>query len=279
MMKKTLSTFSCACFLLFVCLLGEAYAISLPGGLSIEKNLTVGGSASGSIVILNPGSKPETVRIYQTDYMFYADGKNEFGKPGSAPRSNASWITYSPNQLVVPAGGRAEVSYQISVPNDKDLRGTYWSVIMVEPVPESALEPPSPKKGQIAVGIQSVFRYAVQVITNIGDTGTRALEFADKKLEVKDGKTCLVLDVKNTGERWLVPEVYVDLFGKSGQLGRYPGGRHRIFPGCSVRYTVDLGTLKPGKYSALVIADCGEEKVFGARYTLEVGDAAKPRKP
>ncbi len=279
MMKKMLLSFSCAWFLLFLSFLGEACAISLPGGLTIEKTLTVGGSTSGSIVVLNPGSKPETVRIYQTDYLFYADGRNEFGKPGSNPRSNASWIAYSPSQITLPAGGRAEVSYQISAPNDKDLRGTYWSVIMFEPLAEGALTPPTPEKGKIKVGVQAVVRHAVQVVTHIGDTGTRVLEFADKKLEVKDGKTCLVLDVKNTGERWLVPEVYVDLFGQSGQLGRYSGGKLRIFPGCSVRYRVDLGALKPGKYNALVIADCGEDNVFGARYTLEVGDAAEPLKP
>lgn len=254
-----------------------SYALVVNSGLTVEKAVSPGDKAGG-VIILQGEDSAETVRIYQTDYLFYADGKNEFGKPGSVSRSNASWITYSPNQLVVPAGGRAEVPYQISVPNDKNLRGTYWSVIMIELVPKGALEVPGAKKGEVAVGIRIASRYAVQVITSIGDTGKKALEFVDKKLEAKGGKTCLVLDVKNTGEQWLVPEVYVDLFGKSGLLGRYPGGKLRIFPGCSVRYTVDLGTLKPGKYNAMVIADAGEEKVFGARYTLEVSDATKPQK-
>ncbi|MDI9391577.1 MAG: hypothetical protein QM402_09665 [Synergistota bacterium] len=254
-----------------------SYALIVNSGLTVEKVVSPS-DKTGGVITLRGEESDETVRVYQTDYMFYADGRNEFGKPGSVPRSNASWIAYSPNQITVPAGGRAEVSYQISVPNDKNLRGTYWSVIMVELVPKGALEVPSAKKGEVAVGIRIASRYAVQVITSIGDTGTRALEFADKRLEAKDGKTCLVLYVKNTGERWLVPEVYVDLFGQSGQLGRYPGGKLRIFPGCSVRYTVDLGALKRGKYSAMVIADAGEEKVFGARYTLEVSDAAKPQK-
>ena len=144
-------------------------------------------------------------------------------------------------------------------------------VLRVEPVPEGTIEPPGAKKEGVAVGLRIISRHAVQVITTIDDTGTRALEFADKKLEIKDGKTCLVLDVKNVGERWLVPALYVDLTDPSGRpLGRYEGGKLRIFPGCSVRYAVDLGPLKPGKYNALVIADCGEDKVFGARYVLEV---------
>lgn len=248
-----------------------SYALIVSSGLTVEKVVLPGDTVVG-VITLRGEESDETVRIYQTDYMFYADGRNEFGKPGSVPRSNASWIAYSPNQITVPAGGRAEVTYQISVPNDKDLRGTYWSVIMAELVPKGTLEVPSAKKGEVAVGIRIASRYAVQVITSIGDTGTRALEFADKRLEVKDGKTCLVLDVKNAGERWLVPEVYVDLADESGRpLGQYPGGRLRVFPGCSVRYIVGLGQLKAGKYNALVIAECGKgEKVLGARYTLEV---------
>jgi len=269
-MKKILLSFLCLCiYLLFS---GRAFAISLPGGLTIESNLTAGGKASGNIVILNDDAEPVTVRVYQTDYMFSADGRSEFSNPGSTPRSNASWITYSPNQISVPPNGSASVSYQVTVPNDPGLRGTYWSIIMIEPIPKASLEPPSTEKDKIAVGVQAIIRHAIQMITNIDDTGERALKFASKKLENRDGKVFLVLDVENTGERWLVPALYVDLADQGGNsFGRLEGGSLRIFPGCSVRYLVDLGPLKPGKYNALVIADCGEgEKVFGARYTLEV---------
>lgn len=247
-----------------------ADAITLPNGMTIEKTLSIGESVSGVIPILNPEKEPKTVRIYQTDYLFYADGRNEFGKPASTPRSNATWITYSPNQVVIPANGSAEVSYRISVPNDPSLKGTYWSVLMIEPLPVGALTPPPPQKGKIVLGMQTVIRHAVQIITNIDDTGTRALQFVSKTLISREGKTFFLLDVKNTGERWLVPEVDIDLYGPNGPMGRYPGGKLRIFPGCSVRYTIDLGPLKPGRYQALVIADAGEEKVFGARYLLEI---------
>lgn len=271
MMKRTPTQ-----LFLFIAILCEIFsplaanAITLPNGMTIEKTLSIGESVSGTIPILNPEKEPKTVRIYQTDYLFYADGRNEFGKPGSTPRSNATWVSYSPNQVVVPANGSAEVSYRISVPNDPNLKGTYWSVLMIEPLPEGALTPPPSQKGKVVLSMQTVVRHAVQIITNIGDTGTRALQFVSKTLVSKEGKTFFLLDIKNTGERWLIPEVDVDLYGPNGPMGRYTGGKLRIFPGCSVRYTVDLGSLKPGKYQALVIADAGEEKVFGARYLLEV---------
>lgn len=262
---------------LFLCLLslsfpGPSHAISLPGGLTIVNTLSPSGMTSGSIVILNNDEESRTVRVYQTDYTFSSDGKSNFAKPGSTPRSNASWIAYSPNQAVIPPHGKAEIYYRVAVPNDPGLCGTYWSVCMVEPVPETALTPPNPEKKKTKVSVQTVFRHAIQMVTNIGDTGTRSLKFADKKLEIKKGRTFLILDVKNTGERWLVPTIYVDLHDQNGQQPeRYNGGKLRIYPGCSVRYTVDLGPLKPQTYNALIIADNGgDETIFGARYVLEV---------
>jgi hypothetical protein len=250
---------------------GYSSAITIPTGLTIEKKLSQGESAQGRIDIVNPDDEEVTVRIYQTDYMFYSDGRSEFAKPGSVARSNASYITYSPDRLVIPPRGSSEVSYRISIPNNPDLKGSYWSVIMVEPLAKGALEPPSPEKGKVKVGIQAVFRHAVQMVTHIGNTGKLAMEIADKRLEKAEGNTFLVLDVKNTGERWLVPALYLDLYDGSGRsLGRFEGGKLRIFPGCSVRYRVNLGGLKHGKYNALVMLDAGEEHVFGARYTLGV---------
>ena len=269
-MNKRITPVLSACFLILAAFASPALAISLPGGLTIEKTILPNGSASGSIVILNSETTAKTIRIYPPDYTFSADGRNEFGKPGSTPRSCANWITLSSNQIVAPPKGSAEISYKISVPDDKNLRGTYWSVIMVEPVPDASLTPPSPEKGKASIGVQAVFRHAVQVIVNIGDTGVKALEFTSKKLKSEKGKTFLIIDAKNTGERWLVPELYVDLFDSNGQAKRSYGGKFRIYPGCSVRYTVDLGQLKHGTYSALVVADAGEEDVFGAKYTLEV---------
>lgn len=269
-MNKRIALVLSACFLMIAAFASPALAISLPGGLTIEKTILPGGSASGSIVILNNEAAAQTVRIYQTDYVFRADGKNEFGKPGSTARSSANWITLSSNQIVVPPKGSAEISYKISVPDKENLRGTYWSVIMAEPVPDASLTPPSPEKGKVSIGVQAVFRHAVQVIVNIGDTGVRALEFTSKKLKSEKGKTFLIIDAKNTGERWLVPELYVDLFDQSGQAKRCRGGKFRIYPGCSVRYAVDLGQLGRGTYNALVVADAGEENVFGAKYILEV---------
>lgn len=71
--------------------------------------------------------------------------------------------------------------------------------------------------------------------------------------------------------------MYLELHDKSGtQVDRFGDQQRRLFPGTSVRQDFELGSLPPGEYTAVVIADAGGEDVFGTRYTLNVGDGDRP---
>ena len=50
---------------------------------------------------------------------------------------------------------------------------------------------------------------------------------------------------------------------------RFETDRKRLYPGTSVRYSVDLTEVASGSYQALVVVDNGDEHVFGAQYGLE----------
>lgn len=248
-----------------------AAPVSVLGGLTREIVLQPGARSEGRIVLRNNTDQPQEVKVYQTDYLFWADGRNEYGEPGSTPRSNARWIVYTPHQLTVPPKATESVYYTIQVPQQADLRGTYWSMLMVEPISAETLEPPRQEEGKVTIGIRTVLRYGIQMVTHIGDTGERNLRFADRQLVVEGGKRTLRLDLENTGERWLRPTVWAELFDERGMsLGRFEGGRFRIYPGCSVRYQIDLSEVPAGKYRALIVADNGDEYVFGAQYELDL---------
>lgn len=245
-------------------------SIRVLGELTQEKVAGYGEKYSGMILIKNTGDTVCKVKIYQTDYLFYADGTNIYGNPGTAPMSNAKWIKLSPNFVTIPANDAATVNYNVEVPNNKSLRGTYWSMIMVEPVEDDT--PPLPgQKGKAVLGLQAVIRYGVQIITNIEDTGTRRIEFLDKRLIAENGRYILQLDIKNSGERWLSPQVSVQLFDKDGKkLGAFHIEKIRILPACSVRRKIPLDNIPSGKYKALVIVDNGDQAVFGANYDLTI---------
>lgn len=216
-------TTRCPIILLLVALLvsmGAESALAAPvsvvGGLTREATLQPGAKTEGRIILRNNTEQPQEVKVYQTDYLFWADGRNQYGEPGSTPRSNARWIVHTPQQLTVPPKSTESVYYTIQAPAQEALRGTYWSMLMVEPVAADTLEPPQPEEGKVTIGIRSVMRYAIQMVTHIGDTGARDLKFADKQLLVEAGKRTLRLDLENTGERWLRPLVWAELYDEQG---------------------------------------------------------------
>lgn len=265
------------CLALSVCLLLFAPGPAIGGGIVVESDLTSeftlkpGDATEGQIVVRNNSDTPQQVSVSQVDYSFQADGSTLYADPGSLARSNCEWITVAPKRLSVPANSKAVVYFTIQVPRDETLRGTYWSVLMVEPIAQDSLEPPRPEQGKIAIGLRTIMRYAVQVVTSIGSTGSREIKIPRKQLLADNTGYTLQLDIENTGERWLRPYLRVELYDAQGSLaGRVDGERMRVYPGCSVRNHAKLGTVKPGKYTALVLLDNRDESVWAAQYELDI---------
>jgi hypothetical protein len=250
-----------------VCLGG----IVVVGGMSQQRTASPGEVYEGTILLKNSDQDPRTVKIYQTDYAFSADGETHYGQPGSAPRSNAGWISLSPQWVTVPGQGTAPIHYRIEVPNRLDLTGTYWSIVMVEPTVTTGPQMVSDEAGQAQIGVQTVLRYGIQIVTDVGETGTWDIRFQDKRLVENNGHKVLEMDVENIGERWLSPYLSVELYKADGtQAYRFEGQQLRIYPGCSVRHRVDLVDVREGKYKVLVLLDNKDEHIFGAQYELQV---------
>ena len=244
--------------------------VSVPGGLTYEKEAHPGRTYKGAIQLINTGEGFQEVKIYQTDYLFYSDGRSIYGEPGKDPRSNADWINFNPHRLIIPPKGTAQVNYTVNVPNNETLTGTYWSMLMVQDVSKASPEITKNEKAIVTVGITQTMRYGIQIITNVGDTGARKLKFVKTKVLKTDDKRILQIDMENIGERWIRPSLWAELYNEKGlSVGKFEGGKSRIFPGTSVRFKVDLSQVPEGKYKALVVADCGGDDLFGATYTLK----------
>jgi hypothetical protein len=251
--------------------------VGIVNGLTQEKICKPGETFESFIRLKNNGPKEETVKIYQTDYSFSADGKTYYDTPGKVGRSNAAWIAVNPKQVTLPGQATVDVKYSCKVPAGDSLVGTYWSIIMFEVIPPAKRAKSDVDKKEIQFGVSQVMRYGVQIVTHFGETGARSLKFLDTELlQNKDGKT-LQVDIENNGERWLRPFSYVELYTEKGEsAGKIEGERWRIFPGTSVRYRFDVSSLKVGTYNALIVFDNKDASVFGAQYKLNVTQSAPP---
>jgi hypothetical protein len=262
-----------ALFLFLIAALTSASegGVTVLGGLTHEVELQPGERLQGSIELNNDSDSVAAVTLYQTDYIFYADGRTEYGDPGSVQRSNAGWISISPAHVNIPPGETVPVYYELEVPADGNLSGTYWSVIMIEPDSPAHSQKLRSEDGRPALGLSTVVRYALQVIVNIGESGNSSVQILKNELVGIEEKKILMLDIENSGDRWLRPIFWVELYDEHGKfMGRYESETQRIFPGCSVRHIVDLTEVPSGQYTALMIVDNGDEHVFGANYRMRL---------
>lgn len=246
--------------------------ISVVGELAHDFDVVPGSVVGGEILVHNPGNEVRQAKIYQTDYSFFLDGTNFFDEPSSRVRSNASWITFNPSFVTVPPGETATVTYEVEVPADSaSLSGSFWSVIMIEDVPEDSPESTVGDAAvEVQVGLRQVFRYAVQVATHVRRSERYEIAFAGVDLESgSSGGRILRVGVENEGNVLVRPAVWIELFDANGaNLGRRDGEVARIYPDTSVSYRFDLTDLGSGDYEVLVVVDAGGDNLFGGQYSV-----------
>jgi hypothetical protein len=255
-------------FVLIISLFLSANAgVVVLNGLTHEYQVQPGESYRGTIQIQNAENAAKSVKVYQTDYWFSYTGESRHDSAGVVARSNANWITYNPELVTLAANQTTAIDFEIKVPADDTLRGTYWSVIMVE-----GIVPPDTTSHTSGVTINTSIRYAIQIVTTIGESGTSDMQFLGLQMAKENDQNILNVMLENTGERLLRPELSIELFDESGSsVGVIKAERKKTYPGTSVRIELPLDGVKPGKYSGVLVADCDEDHIFGTNVSLEVG--------
>lgn len=243
--------------------------IAVMGNTLQERTVAPGESYTGTILVMNPTQEVQTAKLYQTDYSYSADGTTRFDAPGTLARSNAAWISLGSSQVTVAPGETVPVRFTVRVPESEALKGTYWSVLMVEGVPPSIA---APQPGRAAVGLTSVVRYGVQVVSQIRDSGKRGAEFDQVQVvKGKAGEPTLQFEIRNPGERAYHLGVRVKIFDEKGEVVASFSQQHNIlYPGSSLLEQFVLPALAPQTYQLLVLGDTGEDEVFGGQFTMRM---------
>jgi hypothetical protein len=241
------------------------------GDLWQIRESTPGGSYSGAIQIKNSGASAQEIKIYQTGFSCNYQGQYFFDEPsGEDPRSNAGWLSYSPKRTIIQPGEQINLDYIVAIPNNVDLKGSFWSTLMIEEIPPTSAESAQQKN---SISIMQIIRYAVKIITNVGEGVRPKIRFLGAQLVKKDSRRQLMIDVENCGYVFVNPSLSLQLIDSNGSVsGKSESEKQRILPGSSVRYTVDLSSLAKGDYKAVILADCGGDDVFGIQYTIKIDE-------
>ncbi|MDP3441475.1 MAG: hypothetical protein Q8T08_01325 [Ignavibacteria bacterium] len=234
-------------------------------GSLIYKHIAQKGETYTTVIkVRNTGDTDQEVRIYQRDYLYNHEGASFYNEPGSNRRSNAPWTKFGPQTMLLKGMETQDIQFEITVPQNDSLVGTFWSVLMVEGV--TPLDPNA--KGQL--NIHESIRYAIQMVTNIGQTGTGQLEFQQPGVVTEGEKQFFDFILLNTGERFISPDVSMELFdaetGESVKVIKAP--RNGMYPTTSTKWRFPLEGLPPKTYKAVIVADGSGEDVFGLEYSI-----------
>ncbi len=243
----------------------------LEGGIAVNSRTTLlfgakpGDQMKSPIVLSNPTDKTEEVKIYCMDYSFSAGGSFSFNPPGYSSKSCCPWITLPQTHLTLPPKTGAEMKFSLSVPNDMSLEGTYWGIIFVEPVVAPLSE------GKVYQTIQSVVRYGIQVIVEIGTSGTYSVKVLKHEIFKNGEKKLLQFDVENQGSRFVQLNPSLDIFTKEGgKIEELKATKLLVLPACSVRFSFDVSQVEPGDYEGFLLLDHSEEAIFGGQYSFTI---------
>lgn len=242
-------------------------SIVILNGLTHTYKIESGQVYKGHIVVQNTSDNPQNVRFYQQDYRYTSDGTSYYEELGTNPRSNASWIKLSTNLIRLEGKGKYEVFYEITVPDNIN-NGSFWSTIMVEPVDEIK---PSDEKG---VRISTVIRYAILLVTTTTQPAEAKIIFKSVNLTKQDQKNQLDIVLENQGQLYHRVIVTAELFDnqKGDEAGFFQSNSLGLLPNTSKRFTIDLSSVSPGKYSAVVLASGDEDHIFGVNVELNISD-------
>lgn len=239
-------------------------SIEVIGSLRHINKVAQGDVYKGEIKIQNSGDNDQEVKIYQTDLLYDFMDFTYYNDPVSHKRSSANWIKFSPKTTIVKGNSTTYIQYEVTVPKNDSIIGTFWSVLMVEGV--NPIDPA--EEGQF--NINTVTRYAIQIVTEIENGGSGKLEFLDPTLVREGDQLFLAVDIINTGDHYIVPEVSMELFDESGEsVNVLLAPKKGLFPTTSTRYRFNLEGFESEKtYQTVIVAAGDGDDVFGLEYTL-----------
>ncbi len=243
-------------------------AVFISGPLDHDFELAPGAKLEGTITLINPDDHEADVKLYQVD-LEDCGKTTTCGAPGSAPRSNALWVSLGDSDYVtLQPHETKEIKYKIEIPMKRGLHGTYWSVIMVEPVKPAVLDK------QKGFTIASIIRYGVQIITSLGDEGEWDISVAEKAIESQKDRRVFTLSIKNSGTRAFKAPVFFQMFSKSGtNVMKTKTLARRIFPDSVIQFSFDIpNDIAAGEYQILLFLE-NDDDFVGVEYDVTLPEA------
>ncbi len=235
---------------LFFCAVGlptaQVHAQVFLEQAKVSLDVSAGEHRDGSLLVHNTSSSPINIRVYWEDFEYKApyDGTKNFLPAGTAPGSASQWVTFSPQEFLIPAFGRQKIDYTVTVPSQ--IEEGHYGVLFFE--------------RSIAGKLNDE---AVNLVTRIGSLFFIEPANKIKKAALQDiglKANNITASFVNQGNVVLIPRTtYYVMQGQGLVLLRGETKKLYVPPGVSAPLEIPLkGRFGQGHYTLVVNSDLGD---------------------
>ncbi|PCI32103.1 MAG: hypothetical protein COB60_10090 [Flavobacteriaceae bacterium] len=241
-------------FVLLFVHVSQANVVVLNGLTHVHKS-NVGTEITGVIKLKNTKDTEQRVIIYFNDLFQPCNGETLLTGDTTHNRSLVKWLSTNVTDKVLKGNEEYELLYTISVPNDVNLSGSFWGVLMVE-----VEKPIREEETEYGVKLESKVRYGIQLIADLGEKEPAILDFFDIKFQDTEfGKNVLVV-LENQGGFYAQPTIILEVFSLDGTTVKKVEVKFKkIYPSFCKEFLLDISGIEKGEYKAVVVADYGED--------------------
>ena len=234
----------------------------------VELAIKAGKGKNSVITIDNTNSKdPLHVKAYVQDIAYLPDGSNDFLPVGSTPWSCGEWITISPKELDIPAGGFGKVKINVKVP--KGTKGGRYAIVFFETGP--ALQP-----GQQGVGFGINVRAGAPILVTVPKTGAYQAKLMDLdvKKDLKSQSYNAEIVFSNQSNVLVRPIGKLKILNAKNRrikVQEMNKGLVGVLPMTSRKFSVKLEDLPAGEYTLQTVIDYGGRDLLVGEVPFKVG--------
>lgn len=250
--------------LLAFCINSNA-TITVVNGMTHEYNAGNGSVFNGEVIIKNLGKTPARVLFYKNDLKHTCQGETQFVEAVDNKRSVCKWIEVSNNEITLNPEEEITATYRLTIPKEGNFDGSFWGCIMVEEA--EALDTSNRQKG---IRVRSLIRYAVQIVANFAKQD-KNLDILTPSIDSTDVGMVMNVNINNTGNTLMTPVVVLELYDDLGTvIKRIEVPTQKIYPDMCKNFQLELNGVPKGKYTGVLVADCGEEEIYGLNVTVDL---------
>lgn len=253
----------------------QGYSVSIQGH---DYTAIPGSTINGIINVNSSRNKVVGITITKGDWWRSLDDQGHYqwiDETGKEPRSLLPWLTYSPEVADLPANGKIVVNYQVRIPNDPLIKGSYWAALFVSSVQSqeelAKLKAKDPSKPTF--GIKIVYRYVALITVTISNSEPPSAKFTNIKVVDSENGPQAIVYVENSTLTLVKPKYWIQIKDTSGKtVYQSNKSEFMLLPESNRAVKIRL-TDKPigaGEYLLLIVADYGAPKLIGVQAKVTI---------